>query len=367
MKVALVHDFLTRFGGAEFTLKKIQEVYPDAPIYTLLADPKLLRIFFKKSVVNVSFAQKAPNFFVRRARYLAPFLPAAIESFDFSDFDLIISSSSAFAKGIISKPKTKHVCYCHSPMRYVWDYYPDYVSELPLGFIGRKMARLTSHYLRLWDRASSERVDCFIANSKSTQERIRKYYKRDARLVYPPVKMPPIPDFFQRGDNYFLIVSTLTPYKKIDLAIQAFNKLKIPLVIIGQGSDRERLEAMAESNIVFLGWQNRKRVEEHYANCYAYLLPGEEDFGISAVEAMSFGKPVLALRKGGATETILEGITGEFFDFCAPEIIADGVRRMKQNYNEYSPLVIRKRAEKFSQEFFLERFSAAVNEIVGKS
>lgn len=361
MKIALVHDFLTRFGGAEQVLKELIRMYPGAPIFTLLADKKFTDEFFPGVKIETSFVQKFPMFLRKRVKYLAPIFCVAVESFDLSDFDLVISSSSAFAKGVILKPRTIHVSYCHSPMRYVWDYSFDYLKDQKPGFFKSKLIKLASHYLRLWDFSASQRVDFFIANSKSTQARISKYYQKSVPVVYPPVTMASFGDFKNDVQDYFLIVSQLTPYKKIDLAVEAFNKLKLPLIIVGDGPERERLQRLAESNIMFLGWQTQEAIQGYYKRCLAFLMPGEDDFGIAMVEAMSYGKPVLAFKKGGAEEIILEGMTGEFFQAPLPEILADGVRRLKENYANYSPLVIRKRAEKFSEEKFREELIDAVS------
>ncbi len=378
MKVALVHDYLIRFGGAERVLLNLKKIFKKAPVYTLLYNEKEMGRYFKGIDIRTSFLQKFP-LSCKYHRLLAPFIPSAVESFDLKEFDLVISSSSAFIKGLILRPKTLHICYCHNPSRFLWDYAHQYDGGLSF------WSKILFHYLRVWDKSSASRVDYFIANSKATARRIKKFYGREAKIIYPSVMMagsgycnnldPGEKSEGSRmntagfstkdqnnnpGKDYFLVVSQLTPYKKIDLAIDAFNKLELPLVIIGDGRDRKRLQKMANKNIKFLGWQTDEVVKEYFKNCLAFIFPGEDDFGIAPVEAMSCGKPVLAYRKGGATETIIESITGEFFDDLAPEAIADGVRRIKMNFGNYSPLVIRKRAEKFSQE----RFEIAIKELV---
>jgi glycosyltransferase involved in cell wall biosynthesis len=412
MKIALVHDYLIRFGGAERVLLNLWKIFPQAEIFTLLYNEEKMGKYFPDTKIHTSFLQNFP-FSRKHHRILAPLMPAAVESLDLRDFDLVISSSSAFAKGLVLRPKAIHICYCHSPTRFLWDYTHQYQSRLSF------FKKLLFHYLRMWDRAAANRVDYFIANSKTTAQRIRKYYDQEAKVIYPPVNIkaadssfasrspfwtnntrsaggdPPIgltrspkatslasigppsrsarlftsktPYASQKDKSaalmngeYFLIVSQLSPYKRIDLAIDAFNKLELPLVIIGQGRDRKRLQKMARSNIKFLGWQSDETVRQYLQNCTAFIFPGEDDFGIAPVEAMSFGKPVLAYRQGGATETILEGITGEFFDDPASEALADGLRRLRMNLNNYSPLVIKKRAEKFSPE----RFETTIKEFV---
>jgi glycosyltransferase involved in cell wall biosynthesis len=419
MRVALVHDYLIRFGGAERVVLALRKIFPQAPIYTLLYDQEKMEKYFQDAEIRASFLQKIP-FLKNHHRLLAPLMPSAIESLDLREFDLVISSSSAFAKGLVLRPKTIHICYCHSPTRFLWDCTYEYRSRLS------GLRKILFHYLRMWDRAAANRVDYFIANSKTTAQRIKKYYGRQAKIIYPPVSMKvrrvPFgnvnfpqqgwltretsslsaqPQFFEKklglgetmpahstsvpegtlpnlqestinkstvlsSKEYFLIVSQLTPYKRIDLAIKAFNKLELPLIIIGEGRDKKRLQKIAGQNIKFLGWQPDEIVREYYQNCLAFIFPGEDDFGIAPVEAMSFGKPVLAYRKGGATETILEGITGEFFDDPAPEALADGIRRLINNLKNYSPLVISKRAEKFSEERFEKEIKEFVKDIVEK-
>ena len=356
MRVALVHDYLIRFGGAEQVLLSLHRLFPEAPIFTLLYNKSKMGELFSKAEIHTSFLQKLPVFLRKRYKYFLPLLPVIPETFDLRDFDLVISSSSAFAKGIISRPKTIHICYCHNPMRFIWDYHYSYLKEQKFGFIKEFLAQLSSHYLRLWDRASSNRVDYFIANSQSTAGRISKYYGRQAEVIYPPVditdNVSSISILSSAVGPFFLIVSQLTPYKKIDLAIEAFNKLELPLVIIGEGSERKRLERLAKANIKFLGFQPVEAVRQYYQNCQALIFSGEDDFGIAPVEAMSYGKPVLAFRRGGAIETVQEGVTGEFFDAPYPEILADGVRRLIENYKNYNPQIIRQRAAEFSRQEF---------------
>jgi len=368
MKIALAHDYLIRFGGAERVFLNLQKIFPQAEIYTLLYNSKKMGKYFPNTKIHTSFLQNIP-LSRKYHRILAPLMPAAAESLDLRDFDLVISSSSTFIKGLVLRPKTIHICYCHNPARFLWDYASEYNGGPSF------LRKILSHYLRLWDRAAANRVDYFIANSKTTAQRIKKYYDRDARVIYPAIRTVPQIQSLSRtvykgqslSSEYFLIVSQLTPYKRIDLAIDAFNKLELPLVIIGQGRHKKRLQKMARSNIKFLGWQSDEIVKKYLQECTAFIFPGEDDFGIAPVEAMSFGKPVLAYRKGGATETILEGITGEFFDDPATEALADGIRRLKMNLNNYSPLVIKKRAEKFSHENFEREIKEFIIEVVEQS
>ncbi len=359
MKIALVHDYLIRFGGAERVFLSLQKIFPQAEIFTLIYNKKGMNQYFPASKVQTSFLQKFP-WVLKYYRFLAPLIPSAVESLDLRDFNLVISSSSAFIKGLILRPQAIHICYCHNPARFLWDYSEKYDGGPVF------LKKLLFHYLRIWDRSAAGRVDYFIANSQITAQRIKKYYGRPAEVIYPPVNLPHfnnINNSAKKTSDYFLIVSQLTPYKMIDLAIDAFNKLELPLIIIGQGRDGKRLKKMAGPNVKLLGWQPDEIVKDYLKNCTALIFPGEDDFGITPVEAMGFGKPVLAFRKGGATETILEGITGEFFDDLCPESLADGVRRLRMNLKNYSPLLINKRAQKFSSE----RFEKSIKEFIIKA
>ncbi|MCK4892198.1 MAG: glycosyltransferase [Candidatus Pacebacteria bacterium] len=373
-KVALVHDFLTYFGGAEQVLASLHNLYPEAPIYTLLYDKNKMERYFPDAKIKTSFLNKLPKFIRKRKKYLLPLMPTAAETFDLRDFDTIISSSSSFGKGIITKPKTIHICYCHAPTRFLWDWHYNYLNENKIKGIKRILILPLLHYMRMWDKSASERVDQFVANSQNTANKIKKFYRRESVVIYPPaltgklkvhkVKSPSSRTVrLGRKNDYFLIISRLSPYKKIDIAVETFNKLGLPLIIIGDGQDRKRLEKMAEKNIKFLGFQPEEKLSQYYQNCYAFIFPGEDDFGITPIEAMSFGKPVLAFRKGGLIETMLEGVTGEFFDNPIPEILADGIRRLKNNYNNYNPERIKQHAEKFSRKKFEENMKNVIEKL----
>jgi len=357
MKIALVHDYLIRFGGAERVFLNLYKIFPKAEIFTILYNKDKMGKYFLDTEIHTSFLQNFP-FSLKKHRLLAPLMPTAVESLDLRNFDLIISSSSSFAKGLIIRPNAIHICYCHNPARFLWDYASQYDGR-PVFF-----KKLLFHYLRIWDRSAANRVDYFIANSKTTARRIKKFYNRDSKVIYPAVNQVKTSQNIIPNKKYFLIVSQLTPYKRIDLAIDAFNKLELPLVIIGQGRDKKRLQKIAKDNVKFLGWRSDKIVRRYLQNCTAFIFPGEDDFGIAPVEAMLSGKPVLAYRKGGVTETVLEGITGEFFDDLATESLADGVRRLIMNIDNYSPLVIEKTAERFSQEKFEKAIKEFVIEVV---
>ncbi|MBT3865357.1 glycosyltransferase [Candidatus Peregrinibacteria bacterium] len=351
MKIALVHDFLLKLGGAERVLKVLSEMYPDAPIYTLLYDEKVCGEMFPAERVRTSFLQKYPSMVRKFHRLFTHQMPRAMEEMDFSEYDLVISSSSAFAHGLLVPSNTKHVCYCHSPMRYAWDHSAEYLLENNITGLKKGLYAWLIRNLREWDQVAAGRPDLYIANSAHVAKRLKKYYRAESEVIYPPVDV----DRFKVGpkdSDYFLIVSTLTPYKKIDLAVQLFNKIGHRLVIIGEGPHKKYLEAIAADNIDFLGFKKDEEVQEYMQNCRALLFPGEEDFGIVPVEAMACGKPVLAYGKGGLLETVIPGETGEFFYEDSVGSFEDGLARLIHNEKNYSPTKIRKHSLQFGRENF---------------
>jgi len=319
IKVAIVHDWLTGMRGGERVLSAILELYPDSDLFTLIHNPGSVSELIENRTIFTSFIDRLP-FKKKGYRKYLPLFPTAIELFDFKGYDLVISTSHCVAKGIRTPPNTLHISYVHSPMRYVWDMYEDYFSSDKLGFFGRKLIPLFANYLRIWDVTSSNRVDSFIANSRHVARRIKKYYNREAEIIHPPVDT----DIFKlsnSSDEYFLIISALVPYKRIDLAIETFNQTDLKLVVIGEGPELKNLQKMANNNIEFLNWLPHDQLITYYANCKALIFPGEEDFGIVPVEAQSYGKPVVAFARGGALETVIgfdDGnqlpATGVFFD-----------------------------------------------------
>ncbi|MFA6918162.1 MAG: glycosyltransferase [Candidatus Gracilibacteria bacterium] len=359
MKVAIVHDFLLKLGGAERVVKALADMFPKAPIYTLLYDEEKVGKVFPKERIRTSFLQKYPAFIRKRYRYLIPKMPRAIEELDFEGFDLVISSNTAFSHGIITPLQTKHVCYCHAPMRYAWDWVNEYQKENNISGLKKILYAPILKQLREWDKIAGDRPHSYIANSKNVQKRIKKYYRMDSSVVYPPVD---IDKFATSRTNagYFLIVSTLTPYKKIDLAVQLFNKIGRKLVIIGDGPHKEYLQNIAADNIEFLGFKDDATVIEYMKNCRAFIFPGEEDFGITPVEAMACGKPVLAYAKGGCLETVVEGQTGEFFYEPTVESMEDGLARLMYNEIFYKPRNIRLHSQQFSREIFEKNFKRAL-------
>ncbi len=362
MKIAFVHDFLIRLGGAERALKVLMDMYPDAPVFTLLYDKKKTGHIFQENRVITSNLQKLPSLFPGMHKWLFPIMPKAVESFDFSDYDIVISSSSAYAHGIISNLETTHITYYHTPMRYAWDYTHEYLKEQKLGIFGEWLASIFLHRIRQWDYLASDRTDIALANSKTVQKRIKKYYRRDAKIIYPPVDVSKF-KVNPHHEGYFLIVSTLTPYKRIDIAVELFNKLGKRLVIIGEGSDRARLESLAAENIDFLGFKPDEILYEYMQNCRAFIFPSEEDFGIAPIEAMACGKPVLAYKKGGLSETVIEGKTGQFFEEQNLDSMEAALIQLLINEKEYDPYLIRKRAEEFSREVFEKKMQNLIENV----
>lgn len=351
MNVVLVHESLTRLGGAERVLMELHYLFPDAPIYALLQDDNLVQSLFPDAHIHPSFLRTFPKWLRKRERMFLPLLPVVPETFDLSRFDVVISSASAFAKGVVTRPGTLHICYCHAPTRYLWDWYPQILDDHRLHGLRRAGLVLLLHYLRMWDQTSARRVDRFIANSETTKRRIRKYYGRDADVIYPPVD---VDRFTPTAENkgYFLLVSRLAPYKRADLVVNTFNKLELPLVIVGTGRDADRLRRLAGRTTIFNGHVPDAELPAVYAGARAVIFPSDDDFGIVPVEAMASGKPVIAFRRGGATETIIEGVTGEFFDEPVEAFLAETVRQFLEKEKTYDVQRIRKQAEKFSRDVF---------------
>jgi len=341
---------LIKLGGAERVLKVLSEAFPKSPIYTLIHDEKKTKDWFKGKKIHASALQNLHKFIPRK--FLLPKMASAIRQFDFNKFDTVISSNSAFAHGIEVPKDVRHICYCHSPMRYAWDYTHEYTkgkSDL-MKFIIASML----NPIRQWDYESAQNIDEIIANSQHVQKRVNKYWRRNAKVIYPPVQVKKFTPR-QNHEDYFLIVSALTSFKKIDIAIQAFNKIKRKLVIIGDGESRKALEDMAGDTIEFLGYKDDDVVREYFEHCRAFIFPGEEDFGITPVEAMAAGKPVLAYGLGGVMESVQVGISGEFFEKPTAESLLNGMTRLMNNERNYDYKKIRKIAEKFDESIFIEK------------
>jgi glycosyltransferase involved in cell wall biosynthesis len=353
MRVALVHDYLNQYGGAERVLEQLHGLFPDAPIYTSMFEPAALPAAYRGWDIRTTFMQRLPLVTRRHQAYLMAY-PMAFESLDFSEYDVVISNSSAFCKGVVTGPNTLHICYCLTPMRWVWRY-RDYVERERLGRVARLALPPCIHYLRLWDVISSRRVDRYIGISRAVAARIRKYYRRDAEIIHPPVDT----ERFVARDSaggYYLTVARLVPYRRIDLIVDAFNGLGLPVKIVGDGRDRAGLQARAGRNVEFLGRLSDEALTELYAGCRAYLFPAEEDFGIAPVEAQAAGRPVVAYAAGGARDTVSAGETGVLFREQTPDGLARAVRHLERS--SFDAARIRAHAEQFSVRVFRQRLSA---------
>jgi len=357
-KIALVHDHLTQEGGAEKVLRALHEVFPQSPIYTLVYDRKKMSSDLENKNIITSFLQKLP-LGKKKYQWFLLWMPAATESYDLKDFDIVISSCSAFAKGIITKPGSKHICYCHTPTRYLWTDSQNYIENLRHNKLIKKYLPFALSKLRLWDRLAADRVDLFIANSSAVKQRINKYYGKDSVIVSPPVQ---ISKFYINNaqKKYFLTGGRLVSYKRFDLAVTAFNRLNIPLKIFGNGPEYKKLKKMAKSNITFLGNVSEKQKSELFSQCKAFINPQQEDFGITAVESMASGRPVIAYRAGGALDTIVENKTGIFFNRQNWEDLAYCVLHFDKF--DFFPEQIRDYAKQFDTEMFKRKIKQSITQ-----
>lgn len=353
-RVALVHDWLTGRRGGEKVLEVLAEIFPEAPIFTLFHFPFSQVSALEKREIKTSFLQRWPAL-RKHYRWYLPFFPLAVELFDLQKFDLIISSSHCVAKGVIPRPDALHISYIHSPIRYAWNQYFAYFAPSRLRFLAKWIIPLIIHYLRLWDVNSASRVDFFLANSQAVAERIFKYYRREAEVIHPPVDV----DFFQPGEeissggDYFLIVSALVPYKRIDLAIEAANRFGFSLKIVGVGPEERRWRRLARENIEFLGAVSDEELLNLYREAKALIVPGEEDFGINILEAQACGTPVIAFGRGGAVETIQPGVTGVLFS----ELSVESLQVALDNFRDitFNKSTLRSHAERYSRRVFKEK------------
>ncbi|BCP52431.1 glycosyl transferase [Kaistia sp. 32K] len=341
MRIAIVHYWLTGMRGGEKVLEQLCAMYPDADIFTHVYDARAVSDRIASHKVTTSFIGKLPWASKLYRQYL-PLMPLALEQLDLRGYDLILSSEAGPAKGIIPPPDAVSICYCHSPMRYIWNMAHDYRESA--GFINKLLMPPLSHYIRSWDVTSSNRVDHFVANSKTVARRIEAYYRREATVIYPPVDTESF-ECAPRDEvgDFYLMVGQLVPYKRPDLAVEAFNRSGRRLVIIGGGEMLAKLKAMAEPNITFLGSQPFEQLRYHYARCKALIFPGEEDFGIVPVEAMASGRPVIAFNRGGATETVVDGVTGIFFEVQTVEALLDACDRLERTSWDSRALMARAR------------------------
>jgi glycosyltransferase involved in cell wall biosynthesis len=369
LRVALAHDWLTGMRGGEKVLEVFCELFPDAPIYTLLHNPGSVSPTIERHRVETSFIQKLPRVATKYRNYL-PLFPTAIETFNMAGYDLILSSSHCVAKGIVPHAGTTHICYIHTPMRYVYEMYDQYFGPGRAGKLKRLLVPFFANYLRTWDMATTHRVDHFVANSENVRRRIQRHYRREATVIPPPVDTARFSLSEKLGD-YYLVVSALVPYKRVELAVQAAGALGRRLVLVGTGPEMDRLKhlsaglAKAGKPVEFIGWQSDDQLREWYANCAALLFPGEEDFGIVPLEAQACGKPVIAFGRGGALETVVEGQTGLFFKEQTVESLVDAMKRFEEQRDQFAPAKVRANALRFDRAEFKRRVEEFVRTTMG--
>lgn len=355
MKVALIHDWLVSKGGGERFLKSLHEIWPGAPIYTLVYDEGNAPDWCQGCDIRTTYIQKWPGGRTHH-RYLLSFMPKAWESLDLAEYDLVISSCASCCKGVITRPDAVHICYCHSPIRYVWDMYHEYLRNA--SFLKRVAMPSMIHKVRMWDYQAAQRVDQFISNSDFVGARIKKYYRRDSRTIYSgvPIIDEAVPE---RREDYYLIVSRFVSYKRVDLAIEACNRLGVRLLVAGSGGEEEkRLQSLAGPTVEFLGAVSDFELRDLYRRAKAFLFPGIEDFGLTPVEAMEGGCPVIAYAAGGALETVSAGATGIFFNEQTPESLMDAIISFENNGVSCGPDAIHSYVKnRFSSERFKEEFS----------
>ncbi|MBE2183174.1 MAG: glycosyltransferase [Anaerolineae bacterium] len=357
MKVALVHDWLNQRGGAEDVLETLASLFPEAPVYTSIYAPEKMPAFYRKWDIRTLWIDRLPGIHQKHQRFL-PFYPAAWGSLDLSEYDIVLSNKSGFCHGLQHGNKTLHICYCLAPTRYVWEL-DSYIAREGLGKSSEVILRPMIAGLKKWDFAASKRVDCFIAISNEIQVRIQKYYRRESAIIYPPVDTA---RFQPRGEpeDYYLIVSRLIPYKRIDLAVQVCTRLNLPLKISGSGRDLERLKAMAGPTIEFLGYVPDDDLPGLMARCKAFLFPGLEDFGITPVQAQAAGRPVIAYAGGGALDTVIPGKTGELFRSMTVDSLAEALQSF--DASRYDAETLRAHALQFDTNVFERQITAYVEQ-----
>lgn len=362
MKIAIVHDWLATNGGAEKVLKNIIDIYPNADVFSIvdfLSFENRAEILHNK-FTKTTFIQKLP-FAKKYFRYYLPLFPKAIESLNFDDYDLIISSSWAFAKGIKKRQNQIHICYCHTPIRYAWDLYDEYISNLS-GF-KKILVKLTLSYIKKWDIASLNRVDHFIANSNFVKERIERIYKKEAKVIYPPVEIRKFNPIETQKEHY-ITISRLVPYKKTKLIVEAFNEMpNLKLIVIGKGEEMAEIKKIAKANVMILGYQNEEKLIQYLQKSYAFVYAAIEDFGIVLTQALSCGIPVIGLNEGGSKEIIRDKKYGILFNKQEKQDIIQAVKKMQKHHSDFDKTTISSYASRFSSDIFKDKFSNFVKEI----
>ncbi|MEW6267031.1 MAG: glycosyltransferase [Thermodesulfobacteriota bacterium] len=354
LRSAIVHHWFLVPSGGERVCEAAAELLERPDFFTLVCRREALTPNLKQGRLFTSFLQKLPRA-EKYYRYYVPLYPLAVEQFDLGSYDLVFSSDSSVMKGVITRPETCHVCYCHSPIRYAWNMYHEYRREA--GPAWRWFFTLVMHYLRLWDAAAAGRVDYFVANSENVRRRILKTYRREAQVIYPPCDLDRF-DISEKVEDFYLVVGRMVAYKRTDIAVRAFSESKRRLVIAGSGPAEKALKAMAGPNVEFLGWTSDQDLASLYSRCRAVVFPAEEDFGLVPVEAQAAGRPVLAFGRGGALESVIAGRTGLFFNQQTPASLNGAVAELEKRLDDFDPAFIRRNAERFNRERFLEEMRA---------
>jgi glycosyltransferase involved in cell wall biosynthesis len=360
VKVAITYDWLNQFGGGERVLLELHALFPDAPVFTTVHAPDRLPDRMRGLDVRTSFLQRIP-YARRRHQPFFPLMPLAFESFDLSEYDLVLSASSACAKGVIPATGATHICYCFSPCRYLWDLYHEYTANR----WSKPLIAPVAHWMRLWDQTSSDRVDHFVGISHEVASRIRRHYRRESEVIYPPVDVDRFTPSSRPADDYYLVVSRMVPYKRIDLAIEAANRLGRRLVVVGDGPERKRLESIAGPTVELRGRLPDDEIRELYARCRAFIFPGFDDFGIAPVEAQAAGRPVIAYGRGGAMETVVHGATGVLFEEQTVDAVAEAMLELDRAHCD--PTLCRRNAERFDRREFRRRIQASIARQLGAS
>ena len=360
MRAAIVHYWLLNWRGGEKVLESLCRLLPDADIFTLFYDPAAVSPEIRRHKVTASFL----NPLRRCYRQLLPLMPLALEQFDLREYDLVVSSESGPAKGVLTSSSARHICYCHTPMRYLWDLYPAYLNEWCPVWKRALLAPL-SNYLRLWDFASAARVDEFIANSENVRRRIRKAWRRESQVVYPPVAVENF--YWHESEDYYLVVSELVAYKRVDMAVRAFSRLGRPLLVVGDGPEFKSLKSMATGNIKFCGRVGDAELRELLARCRALIVPGEEDFGLTPVEALASGKPVVSLGRGGTIESVplADPLGGVFYDEPDENELVRAVERFERVEAQVRPRELQAWSAQFSEASFLDRMREILDAPLG--
>jgi glycosyltransferase involved in cell wall biosynthesis len=360
LNIAFSHDWLNGMRGGEKCLEAFCELYPHGDIFTLFYEKGKVSEILSNRRITVSYLQRFPKIFTHYRHYL-PLFPGGVESFDLKNYDLVISTSHCVAKGAVKKKSAFHLCYCFTPMRYAWGFFEEYFGDKKPPT--KKIISFFLNQLKVWDLKSNQNIDHFVAISHHVRKRIEDFYQRAADVIYPPVDTDfYTPDPAIKREDFYLIVSALVPYKKIELAIDAFNRLGKPLVIIGDGPQRKKLETLAQKNVTFLGWQSNEILREYYRKARALVFPGEEDFGIVPVEVQACGGGVIAYAKGGALETVIEGKTGEFFGQTNAESLEEAIRRFEKKHFDGSDS--RQNALRFGRQRFKQEMKEKIRALL---